>query len=60
MSTHQIRAALVAAFGPRKYRITRAGEIHVYGRMPNTNEDGWYLFGWINDPETEARIDDLA
>lgn len=60
MTTAQIRTALRAKFGSRNYRITRAGEIHIYGRMPNTNQDGWYLWGWIGNAETEARIDDLA
>jgi hypothetical protein len=27
-----------------KYRITIAGEVHFYGRMPNSNVTGWYLF----------------
>ena len=22
-------------------------EVHVYGRMPNTNTVGWYLAGWL-------------
>ena len=60
MTTAQIRKVLRTHFGARHYRITSAGEIHVYGCMPNTNEDGWYFFGYIGNPETEARIDDLA
>ena len=60
MTTAQIRKILRQHFGARHYRITSAGEIHVYGRMPNTNEDGWYLFGYLGSPETEARINDLA
>ena len=36
------RAALRNAFGAGKYRITRDGEIHVYGRMPNSTKTGWY------------------
>jgi len=59
MSTAQIRKALIAAFGPRKYRITRRGEIHVYNKMPNTNKPGWWFFGWLGDADTEARICDL-
>lgn len=27
-----------------KYRITAEGEVHFYGKMPNTNIAGWYLF----------------
>jgi hypothetical protein len=29
-----------------KYRITKNGEIHFYGEMPNTNQIGWYLVAW--------------
>lgn len=28
-----------------KYRITSDGEVHFYGRMPNSIETGWWLFG---------------
>lgn len=27
-----------------KYRITATGEVHFYGRMPNSNVTGWWLF----------------
>lgn len=27
------------------YRITAEDEVHFYGRMPNTNQTGWYLYG---------------
>ena len=27
-----------------RYRITRDGEVHFYGRMPNSIETGWYLY----------------
>ena len=30
-----------------KYRI-KDGEVHFYGTMPNTNQDGWYLAGWAD------------
>jgi len=29
-----------------KYRITRDGEVHFYGTMPNSNVTGWYLVAW--------------
>lgn len=51
-----IRAALINEFGARQYRITRDGEIHVYGTMPNTNTVGWYLYGTIDSAETLARL----
>lgn len=25
------------------YRITQCGEVHYYGRMPNSTVTGWYL-----------------
>lgn len=31
-----------------KYRIMESGEVHVFDRMPNTNEDGWYLLGYLS------------
>lgn len=55
-SITSIRAALISTFGARQYRITRDGEIHVYGTMPNTNTVGWYLYGTISSTETLARL----
>ena len=65
MTTTQIRKILREHFGARRYRITAGGEIHVYGRMPDPNEDGlypfgWYQFGWLRSPGTEARINALG
>ena len=51
-----IRAALINEFGARQYRITRDGEIHVYGTMPNTNQTGWYLYGYVGNAETMYRL----
>jgi hypothetical protein len=59
MSINQIRRALRDVFGTRKYRILASGEIHVFGKMPNTNQDGWYLYGWIGCAETVSRISEL-
>lgn len=59
MNTNEIRKALRIEFGTRNYRITKNGEIHVYGTMPNTNQEGWYLYGWIGDAQTIARIETL-
>jgi len=44
----QLRAVIRAAANERgcRYRITRDGEVHFYGPMPNTNDTGWYLVGW--------------
>lgn len=51
-----IRTALRNEFGTRKYRITRDGDIHVYGTMPNTNTVGWYLYGRTDSTETMCRL----
>ncbi len=40
-----LRAALRAKFGPRSHRITRNGEVHVYGLMPDARTVGWWLMG---------------
>lgn len=55
-----IRTALREAFGAGNYRITRNGEIHIYGHMPNSGVVGWYLYGWMDDAETIARIETLT
>ena len=45
MTIASIRAALIAKFGARKYRITSSGEIHALGNMPNTGIHGWFVVG---------------
>ncbi len=49
----QLRALLRRDYGSRKYRITSGStpEVHVYGRMPNTNKVGWWFRGWLCDVE---------
>jgi hypothetical protein len=42
----QLRDILRAEFGPRKYRIC-GNDVHVYGMMPNSNKEGFYLLGSI-------------
>jgi hypothetical protein len=59
MSDDEIRAVLRRAFGAYKYRITRGGEIHVYGEMPNSVVVGWYLYGSKDDAQTIDRIEAL-
>jgi len=43
------RSALRAEFGRGKFRITRphlaGGEVHAYGKMPNSDVTGWWLVG---------------
>lgn len=44
-----LRAALRAKFGARHYRITRTGDVHVYGQNPScTHRDFWWLMGDID------------
>ena len=50
VSEKTLRAALRSTFGSRKYKITRnayahGGLVEVFGRMPNTNAEGWYILG---------------
>lgn len=51
-----LRQALRREFGPRCYRITRDGDIHGFGVMPNTNITGWYLYGRVDDAQTLVRL----
>ena len=59
MTITAIRAGLRNAFGKRKYHITSEGDIHAFAVMPNTNTEGWYLFGYVCDAQTERRIEEL-
>lgn len=51
-----VRQALRAEFGPRRYRITSKGEIHAYSQLPNSKDIGWWLYGWVDDTATLARL----
>ena len=55
---NKIRAQLRARFGARKYRITRRGDVDVYGRLPNSNYVGWYFFGYIEDMPIYFALED--
>jgi len=52
----KMRIALCETYGKRNYRITKDGEIHVRGIMPNNNKEGWYLLGYMGYPEMEFQI----
>lgn len=32
-------------YGKNKYKITNDGAVYAFGKMPNTNVQGWHLFG---------------
>lgn len=46
-----LRQALRDEFGKRNYRITRSGEVHAYGLMPNSIVAGWWFMGDIAEAE---------
>jgi len=62
MTTHttktdsEIRSAVKTIFGAPNARVTKNGEIHVKGRMPNTNRIGWYLLGFTGSSDIDAKI----
>lgn len=58
LSEKDIRSILRDHYGRGQYRITSAGQIDVCGRMPNSTTIGWYLYGYLDDPETMRRIAD--
>lgn len=46
-TTNQETRNIIRAEAQRRgcrYRITKDGEVHFYGQMPNANETGWWLF----------------
>lgn len=51
-----LRAALAERYGKGKYKITgHIGvneQVHIYGKMPNSAETGWWLMGSMNDAES--------
>ena len=49
--THALRQALREQFGKRNYKITRNGDVHVYGPMPKSRIVGWWLMGDILNAE---------
>jgi len=49
-----IRAHIILK-GAERVRITRNGEVHAFGVMPNTNTTGWYFAGYDKDVLAELR-----
>ena len=43
----ELRTALRAKYGARKYQITRDDEVYIYGVMPNSQTVGWWSMGDI-------------
>lgn len=52
----EIRKAVKEIFGAKNARVTKNGEVHVKGTMPNTNKTGWYLLGFTGQTELEEKI----
>ena len=52
-----LRSALRRRFGFGRHRITTAGEVHVYGPMPNASHViGWWLLGDVAHAERQRDI----
>jgi hypothetical protein len=56
LRTRKLRELLRRDYGAGKYRLTKAGEVHAYGVMPNTNQTGWYLLGYRRDVEADYQV----
>ena len=54
--TAKLRELLRRDHGTGKYRLTKDGDVHVYGKMPNTNQTGWYLLGSRRHVEAEYQL----
>lgn len=54
--TARLRELLRRDYGAGKYRLTKDGNVHVYGTMPNTNRASWYLLGSRRHVETEYQL----
>ena len=52
----QVRAAVKKIFGAKNARVTKNGEVYVRGRMPDTDQAGWYLLGFTGQIELEERL----
>lgn len=52
----EIRTAIKSIFGAKNAKVTKNGEVHVYGVMPNTNQSSWYLLGFTGCAEIEEAI----
>jgi lysozyme family protein len=54
----QIRSEVMKRRNVERVRF-RAGEIHAYGIMPNSNARGWWFVGYVYDVEIKG-LDILA
>ena len=54
--TLKLRDLLRRDHGAGKYRLTKDGDVHVYGTMPNTNQIGWYLLNSRSHVESDYQL----
>jgi hypothetical protein len=47
--TRKERAAIQAYADGKPCRIRRGTDVHLFGRMPGTNAEGWYFAGYAED-----------
>lgn len=57
MTKKELRKFMRDQYGPRKYRLMGDGDIHVYSRMPNSAEIGWWLFGYWSGTDQNIQVD---
>jgi hypothetical protein len=52
--SQKIRAAILGQKRQAQKVRFRDGEILVYGTMPNTDQSGWYFWGYVIDAEIKG------
>ena len=53
---NEIRTLVKQIYGANNAKVTRNGEVHIRGVMPNTNQFGWYLMGFTGTVELEDKL----
>jgi hypothetical protein len=51
------RAYIANRNSVERVKVTKDGEVHAYGTMPNTNKIGWYLAGYVNELAAMAQTE---
>jgi hypothetical protein len=52
----EIRKAAKQIFGASNAKVTKNGEVHIKGVMPNANQTGWYLLGFTGQVELDSKL----
>jgi len=50
-----VRLYALELHGATQVALMADGSVNVFGRLPNTNETGWYFGGWAEDLLKAAR-----